>query len=227
MKTTIDSASTPSRKGALLPPVFRWFSPHCVLRQIDSADVARIWKAVLHPAFEHCFSVPVPQSERDVSDFVQSAQSDWRRGTRYVMAVQRKQTHEFVGWVEASSTGGSQAPAGVWSLNWFIHPSCVTSSLALEALTSATDLTMNALAARLIRADCDPRYAHFERLLRAAGFGKQVPAGSLDPDTARPRARALFVMTRLDWHRVRNVQSSTAPLTLGGYAQPGAELTLL
>jgi RimJ/RimL family protein N-acetyltransferase len=214
------------RKGGQLPPVFRWFSGQCVLRQIDAADVPRIWKAVLHPAYERCWTVSIPHSEPEVAALVATAQADWRRGSRYVMAVQRRQTHEFIGWVEARRHERGAMP-GVWTLDWFLHPSFVASSLALEALSAAADLMMNALDARLLRASCPAGHGHFEQLLRAAGFSEHVPAGSLDPDNARPRAQALHVMTRRDWARLRGAQSAAAPQTLGGYTVPKLELSLL
>jgi RimJ/RimL family protein N-acetyltransferase len=228
MHSTMNNDTTPIlHKGGALPPVFRWFSGQCVLRQIDVADVPRIWKAVLHPAYERCWTVSIPHSEQEVAALVAAAQADWRRGSRYVMAVQRRQTHDFIGWVEARRHERGAMP-GVWTLDWFVHPSFVASSLALEALGAASDLMMNALDARLLRANCPREHGHFAQLLRAAGFAEHVPAGSLDPDSARPRAQALYVMTRRDWERNRAAQpGAAAPHTLGGYTQPKLELTLL
>ena len=108
----------------------------------------------------------------------------------------------------------------------FIHPAFITSSLALEALVTTTDLMMTAVDARVLSVDCPPDHAHFENLLMTAGFAQHVPAGSLDPATGTPRAHGLYILTQRDWKRVRG-QSATGPATLGGYTVPKPELSLL
>jgi RimJ/RimL family protein N-acetyltransferase len=226
MNTMSTSATYPARKGAPLPRVLRWFSSQCVLRQADGADVARIWAAVLHPAHERCWTASVPGTEAEAAEFVRSAQADWARGTRYVLAVHRRQTQDFVGWVEAR-VHPSVAHRGVWTLDWFIHPGFVTSSLALEALVAASDLLMNAVGARVLSVDCPSGHDLFETLLQAAGFARHVPAGSLDPVSGAPRARTLYVLTQRDWIAARGAAGHSAPATLGGYTTPKLELSLL
>jgi RimJ/RimL family protein N-acetyltransferase len=221
-----NAVQSPLRKGGPLPRVLRWFSSQCVLRQVDTADVARIWQAVLHPAYGRCWTAPIPNSEADVADFVRAAQADWARGTRYVLAVHRRQTQEFVGWIEARAHE-SVSHRGVWQLDWFIHPGFVTSSLALEALVAASDLMMNALGARVLSVDCPASHALFETVLRTAGFSQHVPAGSLDPASGAPRAQSLFAMTQRDWLAARRTTAAEAPATLGGYTTPKLELSLL
>lgn len=220
------SVQTPLRKGTQLPRVLRWFSSQCVLRQVDTADVPRIWQAVLQPAYDRCRTASTPNSEAEVAEFVRAAQTDWARGTRYVLAVHRKQTQEFIGWVEARAHE-SVTHRGVWTLDWFIHPGFVSSSLALEVLVAASDLMMNAVGARVLSVDCPANHALFETLLETAGFSRHVPAGSLDPATGAPRAQALYVMTQRDWLAARGAASATAPATLGGYTEPKLELMLL
>jgi hypothetical protein len=226
MNSPTSATATPLRKGANLPRVLRWFSSQCVLRQVDAADVPRIWQAILQPAVERCWATALPNSEAEVATFVRDAQADWARGTRYVIAVHRKQTQDFVGWVEARAHE-SVTHRGVWQLQGFIHPGFVTSSLALEALVAASDLMMNAVGARVLSVDCPAGHALFETLLATAGFARHVPAGSLDPATGAPRSLSLYVMTQRDWLAARGTTASAAPATLGGYTTPKLELSLL
>ena len=73
MNTMNNFSQTPTRKGAQLPRVLRWFSSQCVLRQIDQADAPRIWNAVLHPAYERCWTGSIPHSEAEVAEFLHAA----------------------------------------------------------------------------------------------------------------------------------------------------------
>ncbi len=73
----------PWSKPTQLPRFFRWFTEHCVLRQIDASDVARVWTAVVHPAYESCWTVAIPKSAAEVAAMVNGANADWQRGTRY------------------------------------------------------------------------------------------------------------------------------------------------
>jgi RimJ/RimL family protein N-acetyltransferase len=226
MDTRNRTVASPARRVVQLPRFFRWFSNQCVLRQVDVSDVPRIWKAVLYPEYESCWSSTMACSEREVADLVHAAQSDWQRGTRYMMAAHRKQTQEFVGWISARAPQDA-TKHGVWSLEWFIHPEFITSSLTLEVLAAGTDLLMNVLDARVLRADCPAGHTHFEEVLQAAGYAPHVPAGSLDPATGRARAQALYVLTQRDWQLAHGAQNSIGPTTLGGYTQPKLELSLL
>jgi RimJ/RimL family protein N-acetyltransferase len=198
----------PVRKPTQLPRFFRWFTEHCVLRQIDASDVARIWTAVLHPAYEKCWTVAIPKSAAEVAAMVNGANADWQRGTRYTIAVLRKQTQEFVGWVEARSAGEPDA----WLLDWFIHPRFLTDSLAQEALAGAADLMFRAVRARTLYANCPARQGHFEKLLNDAGFIELVPAGSLDVN-GRPRQQALYELGQRDWARMHGEDALAAPTT--------------
>lgn len=213
----------PVRRYAQLPRFFRWFSEHCVFRQLDDSDASRIWKAVLHPSFSRCWTGDLPRSADDVAEFVRGAQSDWLRGTRYVMTVLRKQTHDFVGWVELRATERK----GTWLLDWFIHPDFVAGPMAQELLTGAADLMFSALEAQALFANCSSGYAHFERLLSAAGFVELVPAGSLDHRTGKPRRHALFQLGRCDWLAAHREQpgASTAPVG-PSWAQAGKRVEL-
>jgi len=222
----VRSESSSLRKGAPLPRVLRWFSSQCVLRPLDSADVARIWQAVLQPAYERCWTSTLPNSEAEIAEFVRAAQADWARGTRYVLAIQRKQTQAFVGWVEASAHE-ALTHRGVWRLDWFIQPGFIASSLALEALVSACDLLMNPVGARVLSVDCPAGHPLFETLLQTAGFAQHVPAGSLDPASGAPRRHSLWIMTQRDWLAARGASAAAAPMTLGGYTAPKLELTLI
>lgn len=226
MNTMTSASAYSARKSAPLPRVLRWFSSQCVLRAVDNADAARIWAAVLHPAHERCWTGAVPNSEAEAAEFVRSAQADWARGSRYMLAVHRRQTQDFVGWVEAR-VHPNVAHRGVWTLDWFVHPGFVTSSLALEALIAASDLMMNAVGARVLSVDCPADHSLFETLLPAAGFARHVPAGSLDPEAKAPRTHSLFVLTQRDWLAARGAAGSAAPATLGGYTTPKLELSLL
>lgn len=202
------------RKYAQLPRYFRWFSDHCVLRQLDESDVARIWKAVLHPAFARCWTSTIPRSEADVAALVRTAQSDWLRGTRYAMAVVRKQTHEFVGWVELSAT----SERGAWGMHWFIHPDFVGGPIAKELLTAAAELMFSALDVTKLYATCAQGHIRFEELLNDAGFIELVPAGSIDHTTGQPRRHALFELGMRDWLSMR--PESYAPDANGPMTQP-------
>lgn len=211
------------RRYAQLPRLFRWFTDHCVLRQIDSADVPRIWRAVLHPAFERCWTVAVPRSEAEVATMVQQAQTDWQRGTRYTMAVLRKQTHDFVGWIEVRA-GGIR---GAWMLDWFFHPSFVADPIAREALSAAAELMFGALDAQTLYANCPRGHVHFEALLNDSGFIQLVPAGSADPATGRPRPQSLFELGRRDWNLMRGQRDDAGPASGFASTAPKLELALL
>lgn len=183
------------RRYTQLPRYFRWFSDHCVLRQLDDSDVARILDAALHPAFERCGTIAAPRSDAEAAQFVRGAQADWQRGARYAMALVRKQTHEFVGWIELCAT----AERGAWMLDWFVHPRFAGSAIASEALTAAADLMFSALDAQRLLANCPRGHAGCERLLNDAGFIELAPAGSVDRTTGRPRLHALHELGRRDW----------------------------
>ncbi len=210
------------RRCAQLPRYFRWFSEHCVLRQLDQSDVARIWNAVAHPAFANCWTTTIPAGEGEVGDFVRKAQVDWQRGTRYTMAVSRKQTQEFVGWVELRASDRH----GAWVLGWFIHPNFVTDNLAQEAIAAAADLMFNALEAATLFANCSRRQTHFEQMLNNAGFIELVPAGSLDHLTGRPRAMSLFELGRVDWQAMQARAKAEADSTFPTWAHSSARLAL-
>jgi RimJ/RimL family protein N-acetyltransferase len=223
LKTTIDRA--PARRTTQLPRFFRWFSEHCVLRPLDASDVVRIWQAVTHPAFERCWTTAIPHSAAEVAALVRSAQSDWLRGRRYLLAVTRKHTREFVGWIELRA-GAAQ---GTWTLDWFIHPRFVADELAREAVSATADLLFSVLDAQAVFANCPAHHAPFERLLNDAGFIELVPAGSLDKATGRPRRYALFEMQRADWEAVcRALHPDRGPATLNSaFRESALELALL
>ncbi len=219
-KYSLDAAQP--RRSAQLPRYFRWFSEHCVLRQLDESDVARIWKAVTHPAFANCWTIAIPASEGEVGAFVQKAQADWQRGTRYTMAVSRKQTQELIGWVELRASDRR----GAWVLGWFIHPKFLTDELAQEAISAAADLMFNALEAAILFANCSRRQPHFEQMLNNAGFIELVPAGSLDHLTGRPRALSLFELGRADWQTIQTREKTEADSGFQTSAHGGARLAL-
>lgn len=192
-------ATSVQRRYSQLPRYFRWFSDRCVLRQIDESDVARIWSAVTHPAFEQCWTVAIPNSSDDVAAFVKTAQLDWQRGTRYAMAVLRKQTHDFVGWLELRA---SSVP-GAWTLDWFIHPRFVGDTVASEALAAGAELMFNTLEVRKLYARCAPGLPHFEQLLNDVGFIEVAAAGSVNAQTGKPRRHAVHELGRSDWMAMR------------------------
>jgi RimJ/RimL family protein N-acetyltransferase len=173
----------------------------------------------------------VPRSADDVAEFVRKAQADWLRGARYVMAVMRKQTHDFVGWVELRATERK----GAWLLDWFIHPDFVADALAKEALAGAADLMFSALQAQTLYANCATGHGHFQQLLRGAGFVELVPAGSLDHATGKPRRHALYELGRGDWLALcrqadeAQVRAGQSPATLPSWAAAGTrkELALI
>jgi RimJ/RimL family protein N-acetyltransferase len=195
MKETVIAVELP-RRYAQLPRGFRWFSEHCVLRRIDDADAPRIWNAVMHPSAAYCWTAKMPQSQADVEQFVRASQGAWLRGTCYTMSVIRKQTQDFVGWIELRSDATER---GAWALDWFIHPTFVAAEVARDILTAVADLMFSALDTRHLRAECPANHMLFETLLDEAGFVELVPAGSLDHKTMRPRALGLFTLGRADW----------------------------
>lgn len=195
-------AASGTRRYSQLPRYFRWFSDRCVLRQIDDSDVARIWSAVTHPAFEQCWSVAIPRSADDVAAFVKTAQLDWQHGRRYTMAVLRKQTHDFVGWVELRTT----SVAGAWTLDWFIHPRFIGDAAASEALSATAELMFGTLDVRKLYARCAPGLVHFERLLNDVGFIEVAAAGSINPQTGKPRRHAVHELGRSDWLAIRRCE---------------------
>jgi RimJ/RimL family protein N-acetyltransferase len=204
METVMGGTTTPTseqrRACAQLPRYFRWFTEHCVLRQLDGADVRRIWRAVVQPAFNHCWSGQAPGGEREVKDLVRTALTDWMQGTAYSMAVVKRQTHELVGYVGMRSVGSTRT---VWTIDWFTHPNFLGTPIAVEAITATGDLTFAALGAQKLYAGCPAGHEAFDQMLNDAGFIEVIPAGSLDQYTHKPRASSLFEMRREDWKAIR------------------------
>jgi RimJ/RimL family protein N-acetyltransferase len=212
-----------TRRYTQLPRYFRWFSAHCVLRQLDDSDVARIVDAVGQPAAEPCGTMPAPRSAAEAAQFVQAALADWQRGARYAMALMRKQTHEFVGWIELRTT----AERGTWMLDWFVHPRFAGSAIAGDALTAAADLMFSALDAQRLLANCPRGNAASERLLNDAGFIELIPVGSPDRATGRPRRNALYELGRADWLAMCRTRQALPALTVGPTAGRDMQLALV
>jgi len=210
-----------ARRYTQLPRFFRWFSNHCVLRQLDDADIARINAAMTHPDFARCWGGAAPQTEAEVAEFVRAAQTEWLRGTRYLMAVVRKQSHDFVGWVELRAI-----EKGAWMLRWFVQPDFAERDVAKEMLLAAADLMFTALDAQKLYANCPRGHALFERLLNGASFIELVPAGSLDV-TGQPRRQSLYELGVHDWkslsaaphHAAGAVSSAFAWIAKGAHAE--------
>ena len=224
-------AATP-RKYSQLPKLFRWFSEHCVLRSPEESDVMHIWNAATHPHYAHCWTGPVPRSLDDVAQRVDRALSDWNRGSRYALAVQRKSTQEFVGWIEFTAHASDR---GAWLAQWFVHPRYVADDIGLEAISAALDLMFNTLDARTLYASCPPTYAHFVQWLNDTGFIEIAAAGGVDATTGRTRAAGMFELGRTAWTQmqpapqVERRAGSFAPTTIDGAITSGLrrELTLV
>jgi RimJ/RimL family protein N-acetyltransferase len=215
-----------ARRYSQLPRFFRWFSNHCVLRQLDDGDVARITRAMAHPDFARCWSGAAPQNEGEVVEFVRAAQTEWLRGTRYLMAVVRKQSHDFVGWVELRAI-----EKGAWMLRWFIQPELAERDVAKEMLLAAADLMFTALDAQKLYANCPRGHGLFERLLNGASFIELVPAGSLDHVTGQPRRQSLYELGLHDWRSLGAARDQAAGAVSAAVASmakgPRAELALV
>jgi RimJ/RimL family protein N-acetyltransferase len=218
---------TDARQHAQLPRYFRWFTEHCVLRQLDGADVPRIWRSVVQPAFPECWSHRAPTSEREVKEIVRRAMTDWLQASGYCMAVVKRQSHEFVGCVGMHAVGETRS---IWTVDFFIHPNFLNSATAIEAIMAASDLTFAALGAQKAYAGCPSGHDSFEQLLYDAGFIEAIPAGSLDHQTERPRSASLFEMRREDWKAIRREYSdhtgmpSLASLGIARTRPPALEL---
>jgi RimJ/RimL family protein N-acetyltransferase len=202
--SSTSTAAYDSRVVAQLPRYFRWFTEHCVLRQLDGADVPRIWRAVVQPLFTESWSSKAPASEREVKELVRAAMAGWMHGTSYSMAAVKRQSHEFVGFVGMHSVGDTRS---VWTVDFFIHPNFLNSPTAIEAIMAASDLTFAALGAQKVYAGCPAGHECFEQLLYDAGFIEAIPAGSLDHQTQKPRQSTLFEMRRDDWKAIRREYS--------------------
>jgi len=226
IRTSTPAAAYP-RISAQLPRYFRWFTEHCVLRKLDGTDVPRIWRAVVQPQFAHCWAGSAPTSERQVKELVRDALAQWLQGCGYSMAVVKRQSHEFVGYVGMHSVGRSRT---VWTIDWFIHPNFLNTPVSLEAFMAIGDLTLAALGARKLYAGCPAGHPAFEQLLNDAGFIEVIPAGSLDHHTHQPRRSSLFEMRREDWKAIRREytdHTGALSLALLGTAQaqrPALEL---
>jgi RimJ/RimL family protein N-acetyltransferase len=227
MSGTSTLTSEDRRAYAQLPRYFRWFTEHCVLRQLDGADVPRIWRAVVQPAFKQCWSGTAPRTEHEVKDLVRSALSDWQQGTGYSMAVVKRQSHELVGSVGMHSVGPTRT---VWTIDWFTHPNFLATPIAVEAIMATGDLTFAALGAQKLYAGCPAGHEVFEQMLNDAGFIEVIPAGSLDQYTHKPRASSLFEMRREDWKAIRREYTdhtgapSLASLGTASLHRPALEL---
>ena len=202
--SSTSTAAYDSRVVAQLPRYFRWFTEHCVLRQLDGAPDAQHIGAVVQPQFVECWAGTAPQSEREVKDLVRRALTDWLEGTGYSMAVVKRQSHEFVGYVGMHSVGPTRS---VWTIDWFTHPNFMGTPLAVEAIMATGDLTFAALGAQKLYAGCPAGHEPFEQMLNDAGFIEVVPAGSLDQYTHKPSASSLFEMRREDWKAIRREYS--------------------
>jgi RimJ/RimL family protein N-acetyltransferase len=198
------TSATDARIYAQLPRYFRWFTEHCVLRQLDGADVPRIWRSVVHPTFGECWSNKSPGSEREVKEMVRAAMSAWAHGTGYSMAAVKRHTHELVGFVGMQAVGETRS---IWTVEFFVHPSFVGSPTAVEAIMAAGDLSFAVLGAQKVYAGCPAGHDRFEQLLYDAGFIEAIPAGSLDHQTQKPRPSSLFEMRREDWKAIRREYS--------------------
>lgn len=200
MAVTATSTPAEARVYAQLPRYFRWFTEHCVLRQLDGADVPRIWRAVVQPGFRECWSGQAPRSEREIKELVRRGLGDWMQGLGYSMAVVKRNSHEFVGYVGMRAVGPTRS---VWTVDWFTHPGFLGTPIAVEAILACGDLTFAALGAQKLYAGCPAGHEVFEQLLNDAGFIEVIPAGSLDQYTQKPRASSLFEMRRPDWKAIR------------------------
>jgi RimJ/RimL family protein N-acetyltransferase len=226
----MNTATTPisaadARAYAQLPRYFRWFTEHCVLRQLDGTDVPRIWRAVVQPLFRECWGGQAPRSEREVKDLVRNALTHWLQGTAYTMAVVKRQTHELVGCVGMHSVGPTRT---VWTIDWFIHPNFLATPIAVEAIMATGDLTFAALGAKKLYAGCPSGHEAFADMLNDAGFIEVVPAGSLDQYTQQPRTSSLFEMRRQDWKAIRReFTDQTGALSLASLGTATAQRTTL
>lgn len=196
---------TSSRRNTQLPRFFRWFSNQCVMRQLDDSDIARVWRTVSSRGFSRCCTGRMPETNADVVEALQTAQSDWLRGTRYSLAVLRKTSHDFVGWIEVAPQAAAK---DTWAIDAFIDPVFFGSPLALEAFGAAADLLFSALNAQTLQARCPRDNPRFEDILNAHGFIEVAAAGSRDPATGRERATAQYELGVRDWHALRRAQAS-------------------
>jgi RimJ/RimL family protein N-acetyltransferase len=227
--TTGNDVGFESRAHCQLPRYFRWFSGHCVLRQIDASDAARIEDARSRPGFASCRGDGAPPSEADALKHIRDAQAEWMRGARYAMSVIRRQSHAFVGWIELRSDDPWRA---CWTLDWHMQAPFVDDGIATEAIAAAADLMFSTLGAHRLLATCPRRQPSSERMLNDAGFIELAPAGSLDADTRRPRETSLFELGRADWVAIRREQSQNdatpaRAAQTAGATRPRLELTLV
>lgn len=202
-----------ARRYSQLPRFFRWFSHNCVLRQLDDSDIARIAQALPHPDFSRCWGGAAPQTEGEIVEFVRAAHTEWLRGTRYVMAVMRKQSQDFVGWVELRAI-----EKGAWLVRWFVQPDFAARDLAKEMLLATADLMFTALDAQKLYANCPRGHTLFERQLNGASFIELVPAGSLDAATGQPRRQSLYELGVHDWKSLSGEHHQAAGAVSAAFA---------
>lgn len=197
-----DPYAPPARRYTQLPRYFRWFSAHCVVRQLDDSDVARVLGTVTQTGFAQCRTGAAPQTNDQVVDALHAAQDDWRKGTRYAMAVLKKLSHDFVGWVElaphAANARGA-ANRGAWFVDGFLHPDFFQTTLALEAFGATADLAFSALNAQTLCARCPAGNERIADVLNTHGFIEVAAAGKLDPVTGAARTDALYELGLSDW----------------------------
>lgn len=221
-------AANAPRKYHQLPRLFRWFSEHCVLRSAEESDVMHLWNAASHPHFERCWSGPVPRSLDDVTRRVHRAQAEWNGGQRYALAVQRKATQEFVGWIELVAHASRR---GAWLLQWFVHPRYVADPIGRETVAAASELMFATLDTQHLYATNRPAYGHFSQWLNDCGFIEIAAAGTVDPTTQRRRTESVFELGRTDWERMRGTAvphcANRGPATLSPATQPRIELALV
>jgi len=207
-----------SRRYTQLPKLFRWFSEHCVLRSPEESDVMHIWNAAKHPHYAKCWTGPVAGSLDEVARRVQKAMTEWNRGKQYALAVHRKSTQEFVGWIDLIA---HPTQKGAWLMQWFLHPRYVADSMAQGAISAAMELMFSVLDTQTLYARIPAAHQSYERLVNEAGFIEIAPAGSLDATTHRPRSHGVFEMRRADWVQMyRQSDGSNRKVTSGATTTP-------
>jgi RimJ/RimL family protein N-acetyltransferase len=221
----VRSTASP-RRYSQLPRFFRWFSDHCVLREIDESDVARLVRVATHPNAAACSTVAPPTTHAGAHEMVLAARTHWMRGTRYTMAVLRKQTHDFVGWIEVMP----RATKGEWQLEVFVHPQFAQQPIAVETVTAAADLMFSALGAASLYAGCPPEAERADALFNEAGFIELHAAGSPEAGSAKPRARSVLELGREDWitmRRAQSTQNADADMNVSNWVSSGLRDDLL
>jgi len=93
-------------------------TPRCALRYPRMTDAGTILGAVTDPLFPTELPIAQLTTLEQIEAAIERRHRRWRAAAAYSWCVERRGTRDFIGMVGLHH----EAPAGVWSLGYWIHP---------------------------------------------------------------------------------------------------------